>query len=47
MPIVDHLTVHVPRGDNMGMTEACPEPVEGKTFNGRFGSGMRLPTGMD
>jgi len=30
-----------------GVAETCPEPVEGKTFNGRFGSGMRLPTEMD
>ena len=43
----DSVTVHVPQGDDMGVAEACPEPVEGKTFNGRFGSGMWLPTEMD
>ena len=43
----DGVTVRVPQGDDMGVAEACPEPVEGKTFNGRFGSGMRLPTEMD
>ena len=30
------VTVRVPQGDDMGMAEACPEPVEGKTLRGAW-----------
>ena len=32
--IAHGVTVRVPQGDDMGMAEACPEPVEGKTLRG-------------
>ena len=37
------VAVRVPQGDDMGVAEACPELVEGKTFSGRLVSVMEHP----
>ena len=38
----DGVTVRAPQGDDMGVAEACPEPVEGKTSRGCLVSVMSV-----